>query len=1250
MKTPALLARHPLRLLPILGALLLAACGGSGGGGGDAGPTAQATQAAALAPDTDCDHPEVRRLLAISIHIESEERERNLALITRCNQLLLDRDNAAIAMAAAKPAQRARPLALSQPTEQTLNFESPHVHPLELTPDGNTLLAVNTAAHTLEVFSVSGNTLSLVRSIPVGLDPVSVRARSNTQAWVVNHVADTLSIVDLTLGTVVQTLDTDNEPTDVVFAGSPQRAFVTASKANKVNVFDAANPAGTPRQALAIQGLNPRALAVSGDGSTVYAAIFESGNGTRMSSGRIVRDQVLADNDVARIHANTLAVSYQKKLMTMVMGIAVNPASQQVSVVGTELTNDIVGEPTLKGVFVRTQFATIAPGGTAAVRDLNPHLNYSVRSIAASSRAQSLADPRGIAWRASGTQALVTGMGSNNVAVIDASGARIGQFDVGAGPTGIALKESAGIGFVLNRFDGSISTIDLNARRSLGTTAFFDPTPAAVKKGRRFLFDARLTSGLGQASCASCHVDGRTDRLAWDLSDANAALVQVPVASNSSVGALTGGTVTLNGNKGPMVTQTLIDIMGFPRFHWRGDRAAIDDFNGTFTALLGGDRGLSSTEMADFRAYLATLRMQPNPYRRIDDSRPNTVTLPDGRTVTSSNMNSLRGNNPTSNNCLSCHSGQGNATRNFGANAEIGSNIIAPSLPGLYNKLGQEQGLSGFGFFHDSSADVYRAGRLSTFEANPAFLAEIMTLEGPSGPLVGAEQRNAPHAGIGKGLTVNGVPTAAQNTLLAQVQSIAQASPYAALVAHAQVGGVARGFVYLGNGAWRSDARAEAEWTQAQLLALAAGGQPVTFMLVAQGTETRIALDRDLNGIWNRDQDLGLVDTITVRGRATLAGGVGAQVELRLNGALVATRMVNATTVENLVFQSPAVKAGDRIDVVFTNDALVNGEDRNLYVESVTAAGVTLPAVASNVLIDKGAGALAFDGLDIVPAGSLGGWVPWDAAVRFTVPAVGGGDSITVRGRATLASGVGAQLELRLNGVLVGSRMVSHTTVQDMVFSTPAVQPGDRIDVVFTNDATLNGEDRNLHIESITARGSTLGSGAPNVLLDAGSGNAAFDGQDTVGAASTGGWIPWDGAMRFTVPTGGTGGSITVRGRATLAAGLGAQMELWLNGVKVGSRLVGSTVVEDMVFASPVVKAGDRIDIVFTNDAFLNGEDRNLYVESVSANGSTLASTADGVTLDVGDGGQAFDGLEVIPAGTYGGWVPWNAAMRFTAR
>jgi hypothetical protein len=113
---------------------------------------------------------------------------------------------------------------------------------------------------------------------------------------------------------------------------------------------------------------------------------------------------------------------------------------------------------------------------------------------------------------------------------------------------------------------------------------------------------------------------------------------------------------------------------------------------------------------------------------------------------------------------------------------------------------------------------------------------------------------------------------------------------------------------------------------------------------------------------------------------------------------------------------------------------------------------------------------------------------------------------------------------------------------------------------------------------------------------------------------------------------------------------VGAQVELYLNGLLIGTRLVLSTVVQDIVFSSPEVVAGDRIDVVFTNDATVGAEDRNLYVESVTARGQVLAGNAPGVLIDQGSGAAAFDGVGTVAASLTGGWIPWNAALRLTAR
>src|SRR5512134_1063205 len=69
------------------------------------------------------------------------------------------------------------------------HFESGHVHPAAMTPDGTRLLVVNTPDNRLSVFSLTGQEPTRISEVPVGMEPVSVRALDNNTAWVVNHLS-----------------------------------------------------------------------------------------------------------------------------------------------------------------------------------------------------------------------------------------------------------------------------------------------------------------------------------------------------------------------------------------------------------------------------------------------------------------------------------------------------------------------------------------------------------------------------------------------------------------------------------------------------------------------------------------------------------------------------------------------------------------------------------------------------------------------------------------------------------------------------------------------------------------------------------------------------------------------------------------------------------------------------------------------------------------------------------------------------
>ena len=199
-------------------------------------------------------------------------------------------------------------------------FESGHVRPMAISADGTKLYAVNTPNNTLEIFNITSGGLQFVSRVTVGLEPVAVAVRNDGEVWVVNHLSDSVSIVNVS-GTprVTRTLLVGDEPRDIVFAGTPSKAFITTAHRGQqrtdpsissvpgwgdpqifdksvpradVWVFSADAPGaafgGTPMRIMSFFADTPRALAVSPDKNTVYVAAFKSGNQTSTVNEAVV--------------------------------------------------------------------------------------------------------------------------------------------------------------------------------------------------------------------------------------------------------------------------------------------------------------------------------------------------------------------------------------------------------------------------------------------------------------------------------------------------------------------------------------------------------------------------------------------------------------------------------------------------------------------------------------------------------------------------------------------------------------------------------------------------------------------------------------------------------------------------------------------------------------------------------------------------------------------------------------------------
>ncbi len=864
-------------------------------------------------------------------------------------------------------------------------FESGQVRPLALAPGGLWLYAVNTPDNRLEVFHVAPFGLLHVGSVPVGLEPVAVAARSATEVWVVNHLSDSVSVVDVTIPLfprVTRTLLVGDEPRDVVFAGpGKQRAFVTAAHRGQnapfdpqlstpgvgradVWVFDGATQVGIVN----LFTDTPRALAVTPDGKTVYAAGFKSGNQTTVVTefvippgdlpppltnhagvaqpqvGLIVRfdgvhwvDELgrtwdhminftLPDRDVFAIDAMATpptVTAARPHVGTVLYNMVVNPKSGTLYVSNTEALNErrFEGPGTFAGHSVRGQHVenriTVVNGATVTPRHLNKHIDFDAccAPVPSAESDRSVALPTGMAVSSDGKKLYVAMLGTSEVAIYDTKKLEQGTFQPsvndqialsGGGPTGLVLDERWNRLYVMTRFDNSVAVVDVQSRDELGRVALPSPEPTSVTAGRRFLYDARLSSH-GDSSCASCHVFGDNDDLGWDLGnpDEDYLANENPIVVNLQPFPLDPAHAPM---KGPMTTQSMRGMANHGPMHWRGDRSgarlepsvqpdsgafnereAFRQFQAGFVGLLGREGELPAADMEAFTDFMLQVVYPPNPIRNLDDSL--TPDQAEGEEFFMTRVSSAGAHR-----CETCHTTDPDGNAELGvdfpgffgtqgnSSREVFSQVMKiPHLRNLYTKVGKFGGQDIFpaldhvegqeGWLGDQirGFGVSRAGDTDTvmrFVGGAVFRTDF-----PFGPNPGGTEpgpAGAPtRAKITKFLFAfpsNLKPIVGQQVTLRHDNAAAVAGRIDLLVDRADAGDcdlvakgqwsiLHRGFLYAGGGQLLTDKVSQGPVSASALRAtIQFPWESLTFTCVPPGSGYRIGLDRDGDGVRDGDE------------------------------------------------------------------------------------------------------------------------------------------------------------------------------------------------------------------------------------------------------------------------------------------------------------------------------------------------------------------------------------------------------------
>ncbi|HEY6332332.1 MAG TPA: hypothetical protein VI756_23610, partial [Blastocatellia bacterium] len=712
---------------------------------------------------------------------------------------------------------------------------------------------------------------------------------------VVNWLSGSVSIVDLTAGNVVNTLNVGPEPTDVAFAGQQsEMAFVCVSGTAQVEVYNPASLSSAP-QTITLNVLQPRSLSVDPTGSRVFVSVFQSGNQTTVVSagsvsaaggppppsprmlkslppapatGLIVKwngsqwadetgntkwtqfiPYTLADVDVVVLDASSSTVTTSGQITgvgTHIGNSVLDPTSDNLYVANTDSLNNVRFLENLRGHFLSNRVSIIGLGGSSpsvTPVDLNPQINFNVTAGTKEERAASLALPADIV-RGPNETFYIAAMGSGKVAELNASGAVQAKIDVGEGPTGLALDQSGQQLYVLNSFDSTIGVVDLATKTQVSTVVLGNnPEPAQLQRGRLILYDGSR-SAHGDVSCASCHRNGHRDGLAWDLGDPRAALEPIPSDYFFPfLGPQQTSDSVFHPMKGPMTTQSLRGIIGTEPFHWRGDKKDLAAFNPAFKTLLGGPRQLSDSELADFTAFVQSLTYPPNPNEPVNRQYSNPATGPNASVgFTLFTTSRLDAGVLTCNDCHQVSPSFGPGTDRLliaGTIIHESQSMKVPQLRDEFEKIGMSDTagtqVSGFGYIHDGSTDT-----LLDFLRDPLFIFQSDDERNNVVAFVMEFDTGTPPSIAGTQTTVRADNKTSQAVLDRVELLMKQAeSGNSDLIVRGLYGGTRRGFLYVGNGMFQADKGGQSVSLQT-LLQSAGAGSELTFTGVLPGQGQRM--------------------------------------------------------------------------------------------------------------------------------------------------------------------------------------------------------------------------------------------------------------------------------------------------------------------------------------------------------------------------------------------------------------------------
>jgi YVTN family beta-propeller protein len=465
--------------------------------------------------------------------------------------------------------------------------------PIAITPDNKFVWMVNPENNNVSIFKVEGDANTRIALLETGKEPQSVAIHpTGTKAYVTNMVSGTVSVFRIDpstgLGTLCNTLGVGTEPYGAVVTPDGKELYVANASSDDVTIINVntkkdpeKDPDCGPNGKAIIKtlkvGNDPRGLAVTEDGSKVYATHFFS----LLRPGKTPGDEGRDDSREGRV--TVISTKFHMVLGTVTLnpladtgfksdGSTLDRVSCQATGCPNQLTVTGAFPSLMQSIVIKGERAYLPSIGASPNGPFRFNVNVqaflsvfdittdqdSGQTINMNSGIQNesqatklfLSHPHALAFKQAATEGFVVAKGINQIirVELDANGTPTVnaptpvRVNVGADPRGIVFNSTDTRAYVMNFISRDMTVVNISNGLSpsvLGTVAQSDllPTPgsleADVHRGKE-LFNAAIgpagttgaslppagrMSNAGWGSCYGCHEDGRTDTNTWMFAD-----------------------------------------------------------------------------------------------------------------------------------------------------------------------------------------------------------------------------------------------------------------------------------------------------------------------------------------------------------------------------------------------------------------------------------------------------------------------------------------------------------------------------------------------------------------------------------------------------------------------------------------------------------------------------------------------------------------------------------------------------------